>query len=66
MIHTISHGVYGESVLISGPTPDDVAYDVMEYEASHPGAEVGPTVPRVTGEYGAFVWAIKAMASDII
>lgn len=55
MRHTIGHGSYGESVLIYGPTPDDVEFEIMEYQAEHPDAIAGPIVLRVTGDYGACV-----------
>lgn len=46
MIHVISHGAFGESVLITEPTADEAVFSIMEYEAAHPGALFGPIVPR--------------------
>lgn len=53
MIHVISHGALGESVLITEPTEDEAAFAILEYCAEHPGAVFGPNVPRVTGDWGA-------------
>lgn len=62
MTHTIPHGRFGESVLITGPQPDYVDFEIMEYQADKPRAVFYPCVLRVTGEYGA---CGIAMARDI-
>jgi hypothetical protein len=53
MMHVTSHGRYGESVLIYGPDVGEVEFEIMEYQAANAAAVFGPTVLRVTGDFGA-------------
>lgn len=49
MIHTISHGRFGASLLIYAATDAEVEIEVAAYLAAHPTAEFGPNVPRKAG-----------------
>ena len=53
MIHEISHGRYGVSVLITALTQADAEFEVMEFQADIPHARFGPIVPRCGDCWGA-------------